>query len=202
MSSAARTRNPVPPASLGDRARDDLQFIRETMARASTFTTMSGRGIALLGAGAVATGLVAGSPDDARFVPVWLADGVVSAAVGVLATAWKTRAAGQPVLEGPMRKFALGFLPAVLAGAFLTLACLRSGDVQLLPAAWLLLYGAGVLAGGVASIPAVRAMGAAFMAIGAVATLAPSAWTPALLMLGFGGLHLGFGAWIAVRHGG
>lgn len=202
VSPSASPRPPAPPASLGDRARDDLRFIRETMARASTFTTMSGRGTVLVGAGAVGAGLLAGAPDDARFAAVWLADGVLSALVGLLATVWKTRAAGQPVLAGPLRTFALAFLPAVAAGALLTLASLRSGDVQLLPAVWLLLYGAGIVAGGVASVPAVRWMGAAFLALGAVAAFVPLAWTPWLLVAGFGGLHVVFGAWIGARHGG
>jgi len=40
------------------------------------------------------------------------------------------------------------------------------------------------------------------MALGLVALLAPGSWGNALLMAGFGGLQLGFGLWIARRHGG
>jgi hypothetical protein len=45
-------------------------------------------------------------------------------------------------------------------------------------------------------------MGLAFMAVGAVALLAPAAWGDAFLAAGFGGMHVVFGAVIARRHGG
>jgi hypothetical protein len=45
-------------------------------------------------------------------------------------------------------------------------------------------------------------MGAAFMFIGSVALVAPASWATALLIAGFGGLHILFGFLIARRHGG
>jgi len=45
-------------------------------------------------------------------------------------------------------------------------------------------------------------MGMAFMALGAVALVAPPTWRDALLAAGFGGLHVIFGIVIAWRHGG
>jgi len=45
-------------------------------------------------------------------------------------------------------------------------------------------------------------MGVAFMAVGTVALFAPPSWATACLAVGFGGLHLFFGALIARRHGG
>jgi len=40
------------------------------------------------------------------------------------------------------------------------------------------------------------------MALGAVALFTPAAWGNALMAVGFGGLHLAFGAVIARRYGG
>jgi hypothetical protein len=66
----------------------------------------------------------------------------------------------------------------------------------------LLLYGAGVLAGGMFSVPVVRAVGVCFMAAGIAAALTPPEWGNVWLALGFGGLHVGFGAYIARNLGG
>jgi hypothetical protein len=181
----------------------DLRFIRETMESASAFTTLSGWGLVVIGIAALAAGAVGGDAvGSPRWLGAWLAAAATSVAVGGAFTALKTRAAGRPLLSGPGRKFAMGFAPTVLAGAVLTVALVQAGAGALLPALWLSLYGAAMIGGGAFSVRVVPVMGGAFVALGAIAALAPATWANALLAVGFGGLHVGFGIVIARRHGG
>jgi hypothetical protein len=181
----------------------DLRFIRETMESASAFTTLSGWGLVVIGLAALAAAAVGGDAvGSRRWLGAWLAAAATSVAVGGVSTALKTRAADRPLLSGPGRKFAMGFAPTVLAGAVLTIALMQAGAGLVLPALWLSLYGAAMIGGGAFSVRVVPVMGVAFVALGAIAALAPAAWANALLAVGFGGLHVGFGIVIVRRHGG
>jgi hypothetical protein len=122
--------------------------------------------------------------------------------IGLVGTAWKAQRARQPLWSGPFRKFSLGFGPAIAAGGILTLVMLRDGVLDYLPATWLLLYGAGLAAGGAFSVRVVPTMGACFLGLGTVAALAPTPWSGALMLAGFAGMHLVFGAIIARNYGG
>ncbi|MFN8583279.1 MAG: hypothetical protein U0163_20175 [Gemmatimonadaceae bacterium] len=79
-------------------------------------------------------------------------------AVGLsgLLTIRKARALGVPVTSGPGQKLVLAFAPAMVAGALLTVVLVRNGLTSILPGVWLLMYGAGVAAGGALSVPSCR----------------------------------------------
>ncbi|HEU5182210.1 MAG TPA: hypothetical protein VFW45_15605, partial [Candidatus Polarisedimenticolia bacterium] len=102
----------------------------------------------------------------------------------------------------PARRFFLALIPPLAAGAILTPRLFNSGRSDLLPAVWLLLYGAGIVTAGAFSVKPVPIMGACFMALGTAALALPPGWGNLFMAAGFGGLHLGFGAFIAWRHGG
>jgi len=188
--------------ALQDRALDDLRFIRETMQAASGFTAVSGWGQAAVGGIGVAAGLLAArEPTLSGWLRDWLAAAVAGGAVGALSIVLKARRVGQPLLGGSLRKLALAFIPALVAGAVITPALLRAGAAAWLPTVWLACYGAGVMAAGAFSVRAVPVMGACSLVL-AAATLIDPAWGNALLIAGFGVLHVGFGLFIAVRHGG
>ena len=85
---------------------------------------------------------------------------------------------------------------------FLTIALARGASYGVLPGAWLMLYGSGLLAGGAFSIRLVPVMGACLLGLGIVTTLAPASYGPAAMLLGFGGLHVLFGVLVARGHGG
>jgi hypothetical protein len=181
----------------------DLRFIRDTMERSAAFTAVSGWGQVLLGATAVAAAwLAAVQLSPFAWLRVWLAEGLLAAAIGLLACTWKANRVGLPLFSGPARKVALGLAPPLFAGAFLTFLLFRSGLQSALPATWLLLYGAGIMTGGAFSVPIVPVMGLCFMLLGGLAALAPVLWGNWFLAAGFGGLHILFGLLIARRHGG
>lgn len=191
------------PSSLRDRAQDDLRYIRATMSTASAFTAVPGAGLVVLGLGAIITGYIASQQDAAvAQTRVWVIDGALSAVFGCLATVLKARSVRQPVLSGPMWKFALSFTPAMLAGVVLTVRGIGAQQLPALPALWLLLYGSAVTAGGAFSVRAVPLMGLGFLLLGSVCAFAPASWSNNLLVAGFGGLHCGFGIYVARKYGG
>jgi len=190
-------------APLHERAIDNLRYIRRTMEQAGSFTAVSGIGIVGIGLIALPAAYMASRQvTTLAWMQVWIAAAAGAVVIAVVLTARKARALGMPMISGPGRKFALAFTPTLLAGAVLTAALTANAPRDLLVGAWLLLYGAGVTAGGALSVPVVPVMGLSFMVAG-VATLASPASAASWFMVGgFGGLHLVFGTWIAWRYGG
>lgn len=192
-----------PSIALHDRAMDNLRYIRETMERSASFTHVSGIGGVAMGCVALAAAVAASrAPSDETWLAIWLGTALVSFALSIPLMARKSRSEGVPILSGPARRFAWSMIPALLAGAALTAALARAGLYELLPATWLLLYGASVVTGGSHSVRPVPLMGAAFMLAGAFALLSPPAWGDAYMAAAFGGLHIAFGLLIWRRHGG
>ena len=106
------------------------------------------------------------------------------------------------LLRGPGWRFAMALVPPLAAGALLTFVLFRAGLSDLLPGLWLLIYGVAVVAAGTFSIRAVKWMGLTFMLAGAATLFAPPSWGDACMAIGFGGIHIGYGIWIARRsHG-
>jgi len=191
------------PTALGDRAMEDLRFIRRTMEVGAAFTAVPGwggvgMGLTALGAAAVASA----QPTAERWLVVWTLEALLAGVIGAVAIRRKARRADLPVLTGAGRKFLLGFLPPALAGAVFTVALWRAGADSLLPGAWLLLYGVAVVTAGTFSPRIVPVMGICFMLLGVFALLAIPAAGDVSMALGFGGLHILFGTAIARRHGG
>ena len=191
----------IPTHEDQQQAKETLAYIRRTMESASTYTAVSGWGLlAVGGVGLLAAWLSwsGGSPADLR---VWIPAAVVSVIAALAANAAKAHRLKVPVWSGAVRKIMWVMTPALAAGALLTFALADHGVPHLIPGTWLALYGTGVSAGGTFSVRAIRAMGIAFLVLGAAALLRPDLGL-LLLGLGFGGVHLGIGLDIIWRHGG
>jgi len=192
-----------PVRFVSDRAMDNLRYIRETMERATPFTGISGRGeITIGGTALIASAIAARQPSFKLWVYTWLAEGLISSLIAGWSMDRKARATQTSLFSGSGRKALYSLAPSLIAGGLLTLVLVRAGAFTAIPGMWLLLYGTGVITGGMFSVRAVPAMGICFMALGALALFSPTAWTNWFMAVGFGGLHLVFGAIIVRKYGG
>jgi hypothetical protein len=196
------TTHEAPPA-LHDRAMDNLRYIRETMERATAFTAISGSGEIAIGVTALIASLVAAQQTTSKsWVAVWLAEGLISLLIAGWSMDRKARAVQMPLFAGPGRKAVFSLSPPIVAGGLLTIVLVRAGMTNTIPGVWLLLYGTGVITGGMFSVRAVPAMGLCFMALGAIALFSPPAYANWFMAAGFGVLHIVFGAIIVRKYGG
>jgi hypothetical protein len=182
---------------------ENLRFIRDTMERAQPFTGVPGWGGVGMGVTALAAAWIASrQPTVDRWLLTWLAEGWLAFAIGVVAMVRKASGGDTPLTSKPGRRFVLAYTPPILVGGALTVALYLAGLTALLPGVWLLCYGAAVVTGGALSVRIIPVMGACFLLIGTLALFAPAGWGNPLLAVGFGGVHIGFGVWIARRYGG
>ena len=195
--------NRTGPPALHDRAMDNLRYIRETMERATTFTGISGWGEIAIGSTALVASFIAAQQTTFRaWFAVWLAEGLISLLIAGWSMDRKARAVHLALVSGSGRKVVYSLAPPLIAGALLTLVFARFGATEAIPGMWLLLYGTGVITGGMFSVRAVPAMGFCFMLLGAIALFSPAAWANWFMAAGFGGLHVLFGAIIVRKYGG
>lgn len=192
-------------------AHDDLRYIRDTLAAAGHLSIVPGRGIALIGVLAMAAAAVnlrlTGAPWEANASPqaallVWLILLAASVCVGIASMSNKARRTGQIFWSPVLRKALWGYAAAMALGALLTASVIGAGRMEMLPEIWLGCYGAALVASGAVSIAAVRWMGISFLLLAGAAAIAPAGAGLLLLGLGFGWLHLSFGAYISWRHNG
>ena len=196
-------KRPPQEVPLQDRAAENLRFIRDTMERAQAFTGVPGWGGVGMGVTALLAAWIARQqPSVERWLLTWLAEGWLAFAIGGVAMVRKAAAGDTPLTGKSGRRFVLAYAPPILVGGILTVALYQAGLTQLLPGVWLLLYGTAVVTGGALSVPVVPVMGVCFLLLGSVALFTPAAWGNGLMAVGFGGVHMVFGLWIARRYGG
>ena len=190
------------PAQTSHRATEDLQFIRHAMERANRFHAVPGIGLVIMGTTAVAAAGLATMAPASLWLSIWIADAVLAVSVGLFTMYRKARSVNLPVASPSGQAFLFSFSPPIAAGIVITVAFAANGVTDLLPGMWLILYGLAALTGGAFSVRAVALMGGCFLLLGGVALLAPAGLANLFMAIGFGALHVGFGAYIAHRHGG
>jgi hypothetical protein len=192
------------PEPIHAHALDNLRFIRDAMSRASAFTAVPGWGGVAMGVTAIAAAVISGPPDGTlRWVMVWFAEAAVAVTIALATMTIKARRIGAPLSSGtPAYRFALAYVPPLIAGMVLTPVFATFGLMARLPGCWLLLYGTAAATGGAFSVRVVPLMGICFMTLGIIAFAAPAEYGHWLMAAGFGGLHIGFGLVIARNHGG
>jgi hypothetical protein len=194
---------PSNPPEMQARAMDNLRFIRETMEAAGTFTAVSGWGQVVIGVTAILAALLASRyANTSEWVLVWAAEAFLALLISVWFMYDKARSASLPLLTGSARKLLFSFSPVGVVGMVVTVALMQRQLYVMLPGVWMLLYGTAVVAAGAFSVRIVPVMGAAFIVAGGVALFAPPTWSTAVMIVGFGLLHIVFGFVIARRHGG
>jgi hypothetical protein len=186
-----------------------LEEIRALMARTGEFRHLSGWALvangALALAGAAASRWPAGvafapGDDPVRLAAVWLPVAALASLLDVLLTAAVARRRGEPAWSPAARQMVIGLLPGLYAGAVLTFAFGAAGAFDALPGAWMLCYGLA-LAGASHFTPwEIRYAGLAFLLAGGAALIAFRSQALAAMALGFGGLHLAFGAYVLWRY--
>ena len=191
------------PINIGERAIDNLQFIRETMERSAVFTSVPGYGGMLMGATAIGAAFVANSQDYLRnWLIVWLVEAVLAFSIGLLAMWQKSKIAKTSLTSAPAKKFAMSFAPPLICGIIITFGLWRFELYEAMVAVWLLSYGAAVVCGGAFSVKIVPIMGWCFIALGAVVFLLPKGFGDEMMGASFGVLHIVFGLIIARKFGG
>ena len=134
------------PVNIGDRAVDNLRFIRETMERSVVFTTVPGYGGMLMGATAIGAAVIANQQIYLRnWLIVWIVEAMLAFLVGLLAMWQKSKIAKVPLTSAPPKKFAKSFVPPLLCGIVITLGLWNTEHYDVMIPVWLLCYGAGVV---------------------------------------------------------
>ncbi len=194
----------APPIALHERAEADLAFVRATVERSAYFSAVPGAPGIAMGVTALGAAWLAASQSSARgWLAVWVAEAALAGLIGAVGIVQKARRNGVNLDGAPGRRFGLGLVPPIVAGAALTFGAVRADAWTLLPAAWMLCYGVGVLAAGsVSAARAVPLLGAWFVFLGLTAVASPASWGDVYLALGFGVGHIAAGAVIMRDHGG
>ena len=186
-----------------------LEEIRTIMARAGEFRHLSGwasiiNGVLVLAGCAVSKWVVGVSfypyNDVLRLAAVWGPVAAAGLAVDLVFTLALARRSGKPAWSPSAKQFVAGLLPGVYAGGVLTIYLVGEGTYDALPGVWMVCYGAAVMGASLFTPWEVRYFGLAHLLLGSVALMFFREQAMWAMALGFGVLHLLFGAFVLRRY--
>jgi hypothetical protein len=177
-------------------AAHTLEVIRTLMERTCQYRLLTAG--ASLAAGTLASlGTLAffflDSSDAATFAAVWgfvFASSLTGSFVG---TVMRGRERGEPVWSRQMRMVLMALTPSVLAALVLTVFFFARGDHLWLPGVWMLCYGQGTLATSAYAPSAIRWLGVAMLALGALTLSLGTNGAIVMMGVAFGLGHIGLG---------
>ncbi len=178
---------------LDSHAAATLRYIRASMESAASLAVPGSTGIASGIVGVLAA--IASSVPTLRphWLIIWLLAAVAAAGVGGALLLRAPSLSSLTIDGAPIRRFAIGLLPSLFAGAVMTWVLWANAASRLIPGTWLLLYGCGLVAASAATTRALGILGGSFVAMGLLALLLPANAQILMLGAGFGGLHIVFG---------
>jgi hypothetical protein len=170
-----------------------LRYIRASMEAAASLAVPGASGIAsgIVGLAAAVLSSIPGLQQ--HWLLIWIVAAIVAAIAGGALVVRHAPLKELTIGGAPIRRFATGLLPSLLAGVVMTAVLWSSDTQQAIPGTWLMLYGCGLLAASTATARAIAFLGAAFFVTGVLALLLPADFQVAMLGAGFGGLHFIFG---------
>jgi hypothetical protein len=189
---------PANTVMLDSHALATLRYIRASMDAARTVAVPGSAGVAV-GAIGIAAAILTGGALHPYWLATWIGAAVAGACAGAFLLAQQTLPRGFALSGTPVRKVFLHLLPSLGAGAVLTLVLYRSGDAHAIPGMWLLLYGCALLHASAVTTRIIAVLGGIFMALALLAFVASDAVQTILMGVGFGAVHLSYGALMMVR---
>jgi len=191
--------------------RENLLYIRKTLEAAGQITAVPGKCLIAAGflalAGAAFNSYVTGAPwnsgpDTKLALTAWGVVLVLSLAIVSYGIYRKSLQMCAPIRLPLLRRLLWSLCPALFVGGLLTSLAVRTDNMEWLPVIWLGCYGAAITNSGQVSVAPVRYMGLSFLLTAGGAAFTHREMGLAWIALGFGWLHLVYGAYIAWRHNG
>lgn len=178
---------------LDSHAAATLRYIRASMESAVSLSVPGSTGIASGIVGMLAA-IVSSVPAlRPHWLIIWLLAAVVAAGVGGALLLRQPSLSSLTIGGAPIRRFAIGLLPSLFAGAVMTWILWANAGLRIIPGTWLLLYGCGLIAASAATARTIGLLGGSFVVTGLLALVLPENLQILMLGAGFGGLHIVFG---------